>query len=93
MADLDDKFYDRADAHINLSNDQLADAGAGKVSASMMYASARFSVWLAWTGMTSRDEMEQKRTESIDYFATELRKMLEDNYEDYFTNFEDYKSR
>ncbi|MBW8734034.1 MAG: DUF3144 domain-containing protein [Asticcacaulis sp.] len=94
MADLDGKFYDRADAHIHLSNDQINETeGAGKVSASMMYANARFSAWVAWTWMSSREEMEQKRIESIDYFASEFRKMLEDNYEDYLKNFENYRTR
>ena len=46
MADLDDKCYERADAHITLSNDQLSDIGRGKVSASMMYAVARFNAWV-----------------------------------------------
>jgi len=32
----DDKFYERADAHIQLSNEQIADAGRGQASASMM---------------------------------------------------------
>lgn len=38
--DLDPNFYNRADAHIDLSNSQLADINPGKVSASMMYATA-----------------------------------------------------
>ena len=44
---LDPKFYDRADAHINLSNDQLKDINPGKVSASMMYATARFNAYVS----------------------------------------------
>ena len=34
MKDVDDKFYERADSHIHLSNDQLKIAKSrGKVSA------------------------------------------------------------
>ena len=36
---------------------------------------------------------EQKRADSIDYFATEFRKMLEENYDDYLKNFDAYRSR
>ncbi len=44
MQNTDDKFYERADAHIHLSNDQISGYVAkGKVSASMMYATARFN--------------------------------------------------
>ena len=41
MNDVDDKFYERADAHIHLSNEQITEeAGRGKVSASTMYSTA-----------------------------------------------------
>jgi len=94
MADLDDKFYDRADAHIHLSNGQVNETEtAGKVSASMMYANARFSAWIAWTWMSSPEEMAQRKDETLEYFTTEFRKMLEENFDDYLRNFEDYRSR
>ena len=52
MADVDDEFWDRADAHIHLSNSQITDAiGAGKVSASHMYSFARFAAWLSLHGL------------------------------------------
>ena len=44
--DPDDKFFERADAHIHLSNDQLKDIEHGRVSASMMFALARFNAWV-----------------------------------------------
>ena len=43
--EVDDGFYGRADAHIQLSNDQVFGVdSAGKVSASMMFATARFAL-------------------------------------------------
>jgi hypothetical protein len=44
--ETDDDFYGRADAHILLSNNQTKIIGRGKVSASMMYATARFGAWM-----------------------------------------------
>ncbi len=45
---VDDGFYARADAHIQLSNQQISEAaGRGKVSASMMFATARFNTWVS----------------------------------------------
>lgn len=44
---LDTKFFERADAHIHLSNAQLADINPDKVSASMMYATARFNAYMS----------------------------------------------
>ena len=40
VENTDDTFFARADEHIHLSNKQLQDASSGKVSASMMYATA-----------------------------------------------------
>ncbi|MFO1411512.1 MAG: DUF3144 domain-containing protein [Acinetobacter parvus] len=41
MQHVDDEFYERADQHIQLSNEQITDQiGKGKVSASMLYATS-----------------------------------------------------
>jgi hypothetical protein len=90
---LDDKFYDRADAHIHLSNDQLADISAGKVSASMMYATARFNAWISASGFGSGEDMAAKREETIEYFVTGYRQMLEANLDEYAQNFDAYMKR
>ncbi|MCW5957610.1 MAG: DUF3144 domain-containing protein [Pyrinomonadaceae bacterium] len=47
----DPTFFDCADAHIHLSNSQMTgEIGPGKVSASMMYATARFNAYVSWIG-------------------------------------------
>lgn len=89
----DDTFFERADAHIHLSNQQISDTvSRGKVSASMMYSTARFNAWLSACAQQSSDEMAQNKQETIDYFVAEYRKMLEENLTDYITNFEPYMS-
>ncbi len=88
--DPDDKFYDRADAHIHLSNDQLKDVSRGKASASMMYATARFNAWVSACGFADGDQMKAARDETVEYFLTEFQKMLEENLDDYIGNFESY---
>ena len=90
---VDDKFYERADAHIDLSNDQLDDIGSGEVSASMMYAVARFNAWVTACGFHTSDEMVAAREETIQYFMAEYRKMLEENLDDYIANFDKYMAR
>jgi hypothetical protein len=89
-ADVDPEFYERADAHINLSNDQLAGATRGKASASMLYGTARFNAWISATGFNSGEEMKQAREESIRYFVEQYEKMLAENLDDYIENFEKY---
>ena len=90
MPNPDDQFFDRADAHIDLSNAQIGDATKGTVSASMMYATARFNSWLTATGFNSADEMKEKHAENIEYFVDEFRKMLQENMDDYADNFAAY---
>lgn len=91
--DADQPFYDRADAHIHLSNDQMKDTKSGKVSASMMYATARFNAWLTACGFQSGAEMGSHREENIEYFVREYRKMLEENMDEYINRFEEYMIR
>jgi hypothetical protein len=89
--DLDDHFYDRADAHIVLSNDQIAHVDSkGKVSASMLYATARFNAWLSANGFSSGEQMAAAREETIAYFCEQYRLMLEENLDDYIKNFSQY---
>jgi hypothetical protein len=88
---IDDRFYDRADAHIQLSNEQINNTETrGKVSASMLYAASRFNAWVSATGFSSRDEMEKAKQEKLDYFCEQYRMMLEENYDDYIENFDSY---
>ena len=90
---MDDEFYNRADEHINLSNQQLSNVQKGKVSASMMYAVARFNAWLSATGWDNREQMEESKEDTLDYFTNEYRKMLEENLDDYIENFEEYMEK
>lgn len=90
-AQIDDRFYDRADAHIHLSNEQINSvATRGKVSASMMYATARFNAWVSATGFASKLEMREGREGRLDYLCDQYRKMLQENYDDYVENFDEY---
>jgi hypothetical protein len=88
--DADDAFYERADAHIHLSNDQMGDVTRGKVSASMLYGTSRFNAWVSACGFDSGADMAEKKEETIKYFVEEYAKMLEENLDDYIANFAQY---
>ncbi len=87
---VDDKFYERADAHINLSNEQLKEIGSGKVAESMMFSLARFNSWISAGGYKSGEEMVEERDVIIQYFTTQYIKMLGENLDDYIENFDKY---
>ncbi|WP_026942679.1 DUF3144 domain-containing protein [Hellea balneolensis] len=91
MSDLDDQFYDRADAHINLSNKQINEGiTRGKVSASFMYSVARFNAWVSATGFENGQDMSSAKDETIEYFCEQYKKMLIENLDDYIKNFDTY---
>lgn len=90
MVEIDDNFFERADEHINLSNDQLSTSTRGKVSSSMMYSVARFNSWISACGFNSKKEMEDAKEETIKYFVTEYEKMLKENLQDYIDNYDKY---
>lgn len=90
MPTPDQQFFDRADAHIQLSNEQTLKESVGKVSASMLFASARFAAFITARGHDSSETMQAKRDEDIEYFVKEYRAMLTDNLDDYIENFDDY---
>ena len=94
MQDLDEGFYDRADAHINLSNDQItAEIGRGKVIASFMCAVARFNAWVSACGWSSSQEMNDAKDETIEYFVSQYRQILEGNLDDYIDKFNEYMKK
>lgn len=91
MQNIDDEFYERADQHIQLSNQQITEEiGIGKVSASMLYATSRFNAWISANGWSTGEELANAKQEIIEYFLTEYHKMLEENLDNYIENFEEY---
>jgi vacuolar-type H+-ATPase subunit E/Vma4 len=89
----DDDFYNRADTHIHIANDQTEKVSRGKVSASMMFATARFNSWISACKAESGEDLLEGKEEIIEYFVDEYRKMLEENIEDYAKNFGEYMGR
>jgi len=90
MSQIEQAFYDRADEHINLSNQQLTNATRGKVSASMLYSVARFNAWVTACGHASGEAMLKQKEEAIRYFVEEYTKMLTENLDEYIENFDTY---
>ncbi|GGY83605.1 hypothetical protein GCM10011613_30630 [Cellvibrio zantedeschiae] len=88
--DTDEKFYNRADAHINLANEQLAEAARGKVSGSLMFAAARYNAWISATDLQSSKELQNRRDGLVEFFLNQYKSMLEHNLDNYIANYDDY---
>ena len=89
-SDADDEFYDRAHAHLRVAREHLADVPDGQVSASLMYACARFNVWVSAANKGSPEELRKAYGNTIEYFVAQYRKMLVKNLDDYVDNFHEY---
>lgn len=89
--EVDDGFYDRADAHLRVASGHLGDASQGRVSASLMYACARFNAWISARHRESPADLKRAYGETIEYFVSEYRKMLVKNLDDYLDNFDKYQ--
>ena len=89
--DADDEFYDRAHEHLRVASGQLAGVARGKVSASMMYASARLNVWLSARDRRTVAELKSVYGETIEYFVAQYRRMLVKNLDDFVDNFDEYR--
>lgn len=91
MADVDEGFFNRADEHIHLSNNQMLTVSMGKVSASMLYSVARFNAYVSASEWKKVQEMKDARQATIEFFVAEYQKMLEENVDDYIKHFDRYK--
>lgn len=91
--EADDDFYARADSHIHVANSQIEEVDRGKVSASMMFATARFNSWISACKAESGDHLLEGKEEIIEHFVELYRKMLSENLDDYARNFDKYMNR
>jgi len=89
-SDVDKEFFERADAYITVANEQAQTVNRGKVSASMMFATARFNAWVSASGTETSEELASVKDEALEYFLSEYRKMLEENLDEYIEHFDNY---
>lgn len=91
--DTDEHFYERADAHIHLANDHMAEIGRGKASASFLYGAARFNIYVAACNCDSKGHMIAERQRVRDYYVAEYTKMLDEHLDDYIENYDTYMTK
>ena len=88
--DIGPEFWKRADAVINLANEQCEVASRSKVSASLLYAAARFNSFIVASSAANLDELRLDKGEAIKYFTEQYQKMLTENLDDHIANYEKY---
>lgn len=86
------EFYESADAFIALANDMAKKMNPGNVSASFLYAAARFNTFIAASGANDAEEFKRQQRQSKAYFLDEYEKMLNEHFADYLENYDSYLS-
>jgi hypothetical protein len=84
------EFWNRVNAIINFSNDQCEAADPAEVSASTMYASARFNAFIVARSAGSAENMRQEKEKALEYFTEQYRRMMSENLDDFADNIEKY---
>jgi len=87
---LDKDFFKRTDAFINVANDLSKEQDLGKVSASLLYAAARFNAYIVASSAKDKAEADRNKVEAIDYFTEQYRSMLIANMDDYINKYDEY---
>ena len=92
-------FFERADEFIKQANEfcrvekgsQVKPAEMrGQVSAAMLFGTARFNTWVAANTFKDGDEMRDAKQQVMSYILQQFQMMLEDNYDEYCEQFENY---
>ena len=89
MDEKNNGFLKRADAFIALANEQLGqNLTQGEISASFMYGSARFSVWMAASSFENAEDMKEEKEKVVEYFMQEYKLALEEHMDNHIKNFD-----
>ena len=93
--EIDEKFYERADAYIALANTHINNEKArpALVNNSLLYASARFSAWITAASFTNAEDMIADRKNAIAFFTNKFQEMLEEHFDDYAKNYNTYMGK
>jgi len=79
----DKEFYELADEHIALANTRMGQIKPAKVSATMLFAAARFNAFVFAMSSENKAQMELDKEPAIAYFVQEYEKYLRDNIDEH----------
>ncbi len=86
----EDAFFKRADAHIDLSNAQLSEAGGPDVAASMGWGTARFNTWMCANIVGTKAEMARRKEEMIAQLVEHYTHQLRAHFDNYIEEFDTF---
>lgn len=83
----DAKFWELADSFIHLANEHSDQTPKSRVSATMLYATARFNSFVASSTYQAKSDLIADREKIVGYFLGQYERMLRDNLEEHEESF------
>lgn len=84
-------LFERADAHIKICNDQLKTSTPERVADASVYGAAHFKAWSLMIRSPDQQAMAANRDAAIADAVEQYKRMFEQNYDQYVTNFDDVR--
>lgn len=90
MSDIprDKQFWDLADSFIQLANTHLNETKPSKVSASALFAAARFNAFVITAAAGSKEQLIVEKEAAIAYFLDQYEKMLRENLDEHLARYD-----
>jgi hypothetical protein len=90
MSDIprDKQFWDLADSFIQLANTHLNEVKPSKVSASALFAAARFNAFVITAAAGSKEQLIVEKESAIAYFLDQYEKMLRENLDEHLARYD-----
>jgi hypothetical protein len=90
MSDIqrDKQFWDLADSFIQLANTHLNEVKPSRVSASALFAAARFNAFVITAATENKAQLIAEKESAIAYFLAEYEKMLRENIDEHLSRYD-----
>ena len=86
-------FQERADEFIAVANQQNNETEVENVNSAILFSAARFNVFSTSRQFDTVEKLEADKQEMIKYFTQRYTDMLEQNFEEYISRFDDYTQK
>jgi len=90
MSDIkrDKEFWELADSFIQLANTHLSEHKPSRVSATALFAAARFNAFVITAATESKEQLIAEKEAAIAYFLEQYEAMLRENIDEHLTRYD-----
>ena len=86
-------FQERSDEFIAVANQQNNETEVENVNSAILFSAARFNVFSTSRQFDTVEKLEADKQEVIKYFTQRYTDMLEQNFEEYISHFDNYTQK